>query len=369
MEIICMFNSDVELSILARSDGCPMAPDKGGRFVIKLILLTLCKDVNMKLILGQNCGCAADLCCSQWGYCGTGNDYCGRGCQSGPCFAPPSGNGGSVADIVTDAFFNGIADQAEGSCAGKGFYTRAAFLEALSSYPQFGTVGSAEDSRREIAAFFAHVTHETGHMCYIEEINGPSRDYCDESNTQYPCAPNKGYYGRGPIQLSWNFNYGPKISDAENRIHSAYFKGVVESVVTFRITFSTTFHCIRVPAVLAPSSSKSIRDVARDVTYGVITSEHLRMFCEMFFEGASSRCYKHPNDIRFHILVHGSNSENTYIETNRRVKREGADSDDSNSSHVMTQFELLNLMVPRSQIDLRKYYCPLKLIKQIVNSR
>ena len=46
-------------------------------------------------------------------------------------------------------------------------------------------------------------------FCYIEEINGPSRDYCDENATQYPCNPNKGYYGRGPIQLSWNFNYGP----------------------------------------------------------------------------------------------------------------------------------------------------------------
>ncbi|MBA0684892.1 hypothetical protein Goari_026442, partial [Gossypium aridum] len=46
-------------------------------------------------------------------------------------------------------------------------------------------------------------------FCYIEEINGASRDYCDETNTQYPCNPNKGYYGRGPIQLSWNFNYGP----------------------------------------------------------------------------------------------------------------------------------------------------------------
>ncbi|KAL6294162.1 hypothetical protein ACE6H2_002304 [Prunus campanulata] len=46
-------------------------------------------------------------------------------------------------------------------------------------------------------------------FCYIEEIDGPSKDYCDESNTQYPCKPNKGYYGRGPIQLSWNFNYGP----------------------------------------------------------------------------------------------------------------------------------------------------------------
>ncbi|KAL0413874.1 UNVERIFIED_CONTAM: Endochitinase EP3 [Sesamum radiatum] len=160
-------------------------------------------------VLGQNCGCAPDLCCSQWGYCGTGNDYCGRGCQSGPCNAPPTSNGVSVPDIVTDQFFNGIVNQAAASCAGKGFYTHAAFLEAVNSYPQFGTVGSTDDSKREIAAFFAHVTHETGHMCYIEEIDGPSKDYCDESNTQYPCAPNKGYYGRGPIQLSWNFNYGP----------------------------------------------------------------------------------------------------------------------------------------------------------------
>ncbi|KZV43108.1 chitinase 5-like [Dorcoceras hygrometricum] len=150
-------------------------------------------------VSGQNCGCASDLCCSQYGYCGTGNDYCGRGCQAGPCYAPPTSNGVSVSDIVTAA----------ASCEGKGFYTRAAFLEALGSYSQFGTVGSTDDSKREIAAFFAHVTHETGRMCYIEEIDGPSKDYCDESNTQYPCAPNKGYYGRGPIQLSWNFNYGP----------------------------------------------------------------------------------------------------------------------------------------------------------------
>nr|GMD23535.1 endochitinase EP3-like [Ipomoea batatas] len=46
-------------------------------------------------------------------------------------------------------------------------------------------------------------------MCYINEINGTTRDYCDETNTEYPCASGKMYYGRGPIQLSWNFNYGP----------------------------------------------------------------------------------------------------------------------------------------------------------------
>ncbi|CAI9263802.1 unnamed protein product [Lactuca saligna] len=160
-------------------------------------------------ISAQNCGCSPDLCCSQFGFCGSDEAYCGAGCQEGPCFGPPPTNDVSVANVVTDSFFNGIVDQSDASCEGRGFYTRAAFLEAIGNYPQFGRVGTEEDSRREIAAFFAHVTHETGHFCYIEEINGPSRDYCDENNTQYPCNPSKGYYGRGPIQLSWNFNYGP----------------------------------------------------------------------------------------------------------------------------------------------------------------
>uniref|UniRef100_A0A5B7BEI7 Chitin-binding type-1 domain-containing protein n=1 Tax=Davidia involucrata TaxID=16924 RepID=A0A5B7BEI7_DAVIN len=122
-----------------------------------------------KLVVGQNCGCASNLCCSQFGFCGTGDEYCGTGCREGPCNPPPSGNGASVPDIVTDAFFNGIVNQAAANCAGRGFYTRAAFLDAVSSNPQFGTVGSGDDSKREIAAFFAHATHETGRkkICYV----------------------------------------------------------------------------------------------------------------------------------------------------------------------------------------------------------
>ncbi|XP_031474786.1 endochitinase EP3-like [Nymphaea colorata] len=157
---------------------------------------------------GQNCGCAANLCCSQFGYCGVGPAYCGQGCRGGPC----SGGGGtSVSDIVTQQFFDGIINQAAASCAGKNFYTRDAFISAISSYPTaagFGTTGTADDSKREIAAFFAHATHETGHFCYIEEIDGASKNYCDPSFTQYPCTAGKGYYGRGPLQLSWNYNYG-----------------------------------------------------------------------------------------------------------------------------------------------------------------
>lgn len=46
-------------------------------------------------------------------------------------------------------------------------------------------------------------------FCYIEEINGASHNYCDANNKQWPCNPNKKYFGRGPLQLSWNYNYGP----------------------------------------------------------------------------------------------------------------------------------------------------------------
>ncbi|KAJ6855675.1 endochitinase PR4-like [Populus alba x Populus x berolinensis] len=178
-----------------------------------ILAIVLAGALPKNVVEAQNCGCAANLCCSQYGYCGTGNAYCGQGCKQGPCASSPTpttpSGSGSVADIVTPGFFNGIINQAGAGCAGKNFYTRNAFLSAVNSYSQFGKLGSAEASKREIAAFFAHVTHETGHFCYTEEINGASRDYCDENNRQYPCVAGKKYHGRGPIQLSWNYNYGP----------------------------------------------------------------------------------------------------------------------------------------------------------------
>ncbi|KAL5207951.1 hypothetical protein ABZP36_032386 [Zizania latifolia] len=156
----------------------------------------------------QNCGCAAEQCCSRWGYCGTGSDYCGKGCQAGPCDVPATNNV-SVESIVTPEFFAALVAQADDSCAGKGFYTRDAFLSAAGGYPAFGRTGSDDDSKREIAAFFGNVNHETIRFCYIEEIDGPSKNYCDATNTEWPCAAGKGYYGRGPLQISWNYNYGP----------------------------------------------------------------------------------------------------------------------------------------------------------------
>ena len=132
-------------------------------------------------LLGQNCGCAPDFCCSKFGFCEKTDPYCGEGCQSGPCKTKPqptptptpSGGGGSVANIVSQSFFDSIIGQAAASCPGKNFYNRAAFLSAANAYPQFGTAASTDDAKREIAAFFAHVSHETGSkyfffFCFIK---------------------------------------------------------------------------------------------------------------------------------------------------------------------------------------------------------
>ncbi|KAK0606968.1 hypothetical protein LWI29_007070 [Acer saccharum] len=172
---------------------------------ITFVLLGIVALAIPRNVMSQNCNCAPNLCCSQFGFCGTGDQYCGAGCKAGPCTSSGAG-GGSVANIVTAEFFDGIKNQAGGDCAGKSFYTRDGFLNAVNSFPEFGS-GSADNSKREIAAFFAHVTHETGHLCFVEEID-KSNMYCDQGNTQYPCAPGKFYYGRGPLQITWNYNYG-----------------------------------------------------------------------------------------------------------------------------------------------------------------
>ncbi|KAF8086067.1 hypothetical protein N665_0636s0039 [Sinapis alba] len=203
-----------------------------------VLILTVSKPVT-----SQNCGCASDFCCSKWGYCGQTEDYCGDGCREGPCQRGGGGgrNGGgggevvSLEETVTPEFFNSILSQARDNCAGKGFYSHNAFIAAANSYPSFGS----SISKREIAAFFAHVTHETEFMCYIEEIDGPAKadDYCDKENTDFPCAPGKGYYGRGPIQLSWNYNYGQCGRDLNENILASPEKVAQDPAIAFKTAF------------------------------------------------------------------------------------------------------------------------------------
>lgn len=89
-----------------------------------------------------------------------------------------------------------------------GFYTYQGLVDATSAYPGFGNSGSDTVNKQEVAAFLANVSHETGGLVYVVEQNTSNYPtYCDYSQS-YGCpAGQAAYYGRGPLQLSWNFNY------------------------------------------------------------------------------------------------------------------------------------------------------------------
>ncbi|KAJ3693095.1 hypothetical protein LUZ60_012190 [Juncus effusus] len=128
----------------------------------------------------------------------------------------------NLSSIVNETLFNSIfLHRNDTACPAKGFYTYSSFIQAAKSFPKFGNTGDLATRKREIAAFFAQISHETTGgwatapdgpytwgLCFKEEVK-PASNYCDNTTTKWPCYPGKSYYGRGPIQLSWNFNYGP----------------------------------------------------------------------------------------------------------------------------------------------------------------
>eukprot|EP00245_Coleochaete_scutata_P013687 TRINITY_DN5657_c0_g1_i1.p1 TRINITY_DN5657_c0_g1~~TRINITY_DN5657_c0_g1_i1.p1 ORF type:complete len:389 (+),score=38.98 TRINITY_DN5657_c0_g1_i1:161-1327(+) len=205
--------------------------------------------------------CAATLCFNPNGYC----DYCSNVvCSSGGTSSPPPPSvtpkasppppsvapkasppppvtstgcvpagprgagcaGKSITSIISQTLWNQffIYGPTNAACTNKGFLSYSAFVTAAASFPCFGNEGNDFVRRREIAAFLGQVSHETTGgwatapdgpyawgLCFISEQGcsntSPGCDYCSPSAT-YPCAPGKKYFGRGPIQLSYNYNYG-----------------------------------------------------------------------------------------------------------------------------------------------------------------
>lgn len=87
------------------------------------------------------------------------------------------------------------------------FYTYAGLLEAIKAYPEFARFGSEIENKRELAAFLANIMHESHQLQAITEVDTRTHDHYCNDKQGVPCAKGKQYYGRGPIQLSWNFNY------------------------------------------------------------------------------------------------------------------------------------------------------------------
>jgi predicted chitinase len=120
------------------------------------------------------------------------NDACGGS----------TGGGGTSGFVASEAQFNQMFPSRNS------FYTYAGLTDAMTRYPAFATTGGDTAKKQEAAAFLANVGHETGGLVYINEINTANWPlYCDLSPS-YGCpAGQSAYHGRGPIQLSWNFNY------------------------------------------------------------------------------------------------------------------------------------------------------------------
>jgi predicted chitinase len=83
-------------------------------------------------------------------------------------------------------------------------YTYAGMINAMKEWDGFGTTGDQTTRKREVAAFLANVDRESGGLRYNEELNeGAWGNYCDGNCP----AGQRAYHGRGPLQLSWNYNY------------------------------------------------------------------------------------------------------------------------------------------------------------------
>ncbi len=120
------------------------------------------------------------------------------------------------------------------------YYTWENFVEASRYFPKLFNEGTEEDRYRELAAFLGNKSHETGDgwaslgadrwtygMVWIVELSALSgsgldqnpgdpedlykaymRDSYYDAGSTYVGPEGKSYHGRGPVQLSWNYNYG-----------------------------------------------------------------------------------------------------------------------------------------------------------------
>jgi chitinase len=116
--------------------------------------------------------------------------------------------------------------------------TYECLIKASLSYPNFASSGSVDENKRELAAWLGEMSQETTGggcgasivqsdgtcscgtnnwcdgeanggcakwgLCFVEEAGG---QYCS-GGPYMPCVAGKEYKGRGPKQLSWNYNYG-----------------------------------------------------------------------------------------------------------------------------------------------------------------
>uniref|UniRef100_A0A914WGH0 Chitin-binding type-2 domain-containing protein n=1 Tax=Plectus sambesii TaxID=2011161 RepID=A0A914WGH0_9BILA len=189
----------------------------------------------------------------------------GKGPPPEPCTHPSDPNGLPASplekwltkEVFDDLFPHANIGWGPNPCSP---FSYESFQIAARYLPRFGTESSnnkyteKENTRRDVAAFLAHVIQETGENngalyktmskkdadeCFyrggffnwfeggptsplIPNGNGHSPSdgtsctaqgrYCSSGSSEidywYPCKPNACYFGRGALQISYNYNYG-----------------------------------------------------------------------------------------------------------------------------------------------------------------
>lgn len=103
-------------------------------------------------------------------------------------------------------------------------YSYENFVNACKSFPLFANEGDLLTRKKEVVSFFANIAHETTSgwkesqggpyvwgLMYVEEQackDGSCSQYNTAGTSHYQPVMGKSYHGRGPMQLSFAYNYG-----------------------------------------------------------------------------------------------------------------------------------------------------------------
>jgi Chitinase class I/Carbohydrate binding module (family 6) len=126
------------------------------------------------------------------GYSGGNIDYLQT---SGPLTSGTSG----IAGVVSESMFNSMFPNRNT------FYTYAGLTSINNVYSAFCNSTDTTIRKREAAAFLANISWESDWLKAIKEYD--TSNYCDYCGSCGCPAGKCNYYGRGPIQLSWDCNY------------------------------------------------------------------------------------------------------------------------------------------------------------------
>lgn len=119
------------------------------RFSIVLIIISNLL-VFVQSAAQPTCFCHESECCSRWGYCGKTDEYCGTGCQSGPCTGKAAMTKPSFPlsfDLFTCAF-----PDIDVQLRARRYQGLIAAIGQMAWYPK---------NEIELVTFLAHVSHET----------------------------------------------------------------------------------------------------------------------------------------------------------------------------------------------------------------